>query len=306
MITKETADIDRILSLAGATELVPQSYCEHIVGGSKVWAARITPQVAAALLERNTRNRKMMEGHAASLSRVIEEENWIFNGATIRFDLNGILLDGQHRLNGCVISGEAFDTLVVTGLPAESFYTIDTMQRTRTTAQVFQISGEKNAGLLASAIRNLSIFCNNDGNVYSGSGGIPLTICPAKSEEILRKNEAIRDSVEVAATIHMYRTGVSAMLHYLFGLSDKRLAEEFAAVMREGDEQMKRPFNMFRESFIRSRFSGRPCARSQAARAIKAFNAERTGKRIESLSYRKGEEFPKIVGIDYSTLTEMV
>jgi hypothetical protein len=306
MLTRQNADLDHVLSLAGAIEFVPQSYCEHIIGSSKVWAARVTPELASALLEHNTRNRKMMGPHAASLSRVIEDENWIFNGATIRFDSNGILLDGQHRLNGCVISGEAFDTLIVTGLPTEAFCTIDTMQRTRTTGQVLQINGESNAVRLASAIRNLSVFCNNGGTVYTGSGGLSLAICPAKSEEILRKNEGLRDSVEVVGTIAMYRTGVSAMLHYLFGVSDKGLADDFAVVMREGDHRTKRPFNLFRESFIRAKYSGRPCVRSQAARAIKAFNAELSGRRIESLSYRKNEEFPEIAGIDYSKLSEMV
>lgn len=308
MSVRELDFVETALVNAGAVELVPQSYCGHIVGdGCRVWAARINPSVASILLERNENNRRLMKSHAESLSKVLSDEDWFFNGKTICIDSDGSLLDGQHRLTAASLSGEEFDSLVVTGLPRRCFQTIDTMQRTRTHGQILEASGEKNSILLAAAIRSLYVFCKSGGQVYLGGGATGCrSICPSQSERVFDKNQDLRDSVAAMSGNSLYKTGVSSMLHYLFGIVSPRLADDFAAVMRDGDQNLRRPFNLFRESFIKFHRSGNLCPRSQAAKAIKAFNAELTGTSRSSLAYKKNEDFPKIEGIDYGSLDSMI
>jgi hypothetical protein len=307
MSVREISSVETVLINAGAVELVPQSYCEHILGdGCKVWAVKICPSVARFLLERNEDNRRLMKTHAESLSRVLSDKDWVFNGKTICIDSEGSLLDGQHRLTAATISGEEFDSLVVTGIPRQCFSTIDTMQRTRTHGQVLEANGERNSVLLAAAARVLYTFCKTGGQAYAAGGGSIKTISPAQSERIIEKNPDLRDSVSAMASNNFYRTGNSSVLHYLFGIASPRLADDFAVVMREGSPDRARPFNLLRESFINFRYSGTPCARAQAAKAVKAFNAEVTGKSKPSLHYRKNEEFPRIAGLDYGSLDSMI
>lgn len=58
-------------------------------------------------------------------ARQMREGLWHFNAETIKFDVNGNLLDGQHRLMAIVKSGCAISCLVVRNLPSEVFSTID-------------------------------------------------------------------------------------------------------------------------------------------------------------------------------------
>ena len=59
----------------------------------------ITPEIAQALLETNTENRKLSRGTVQAYSQDILAGNWDENvGVAISIDENGILRDGQHRL----------------------------------------------------------------------------------------------------------------------------------------------------------------------------------------------------------------
>ena len=76
---------------------------------------------------------------------------------TIRrqFDENGGILDGQHRLQACVLSGVPFQTIVMSGVPRDTFDTLD-CGRARTTSQVLQMEGVKYNAVIASIIRGVS------------------------------------------------------------------------------------------------------------------------------------------------------
>mgnify|MGYP000517583782 CR=1 FL=1 len=67
----------------------------------------ITPQMACEMLkkQRNVRvlKRKEVERYVRALKR-----GWKLNGETIKFDKDGYLIDGQHRLTACAESGIAF------------------------------------------------------------------------------------------------------------------------------------------------------------------------------------------------------
>lgn len=308
MLVQSLDAVESILVSFNAVELVPASYCEHIIGESRVWAVTVSPELASRLLEVNTRNRKLMKTHAASLAKAVGEGMWWVNGKTICFARNGdkvCLTDGQHRLKASVESGESFATLVVTGLDPNCFVSVDTLSRSRLTSQVFEMNGEKYTTTLASAVRHLHMFCKTGGSM-DGHGGSTENACAERHIEILDKNPGLRESTAKMMSVQLYRTGISAALHYLFSVSDAELAEEFFQVMKNGDSDRGRPFNVFRESFIRYRGAVNPCPRSQAARAIKAFNAEKSRSQIKALHYRSDEAFPKILGIDYSRLHEII
>lgn len=113
----------------------------------------ITPAIAASLLSKNTRNRPINQKRVADLAREMTRGGFKFNGDTIRVDVNGVLLDGQHRLSACVASGCDFQCILVTGLPPEVMPTIDQHSK-RTVGHVLAIEGVKNSNFVAAAIRN--------------------------------------------------------------------------------------------------------------------------------------------------------
>lgn len=114
----------------------------------------ITPQKASEMLERNTRNRKVNEKHVSFLARQMTGGDWIQNGDSIRFDLNGNLIDGQHRLWAIIKSKKTMNFIVVSGLASESFSTIDT-GKTRNGHDVLSIEGIKYPTAIAALARLL-------------------------------------------------------------------------------------------------------------------------------------------------------
>jgi len=85
----------------------------------------ITPKMASEMLNMNLRNRPIRPGFVGAYKRDIENGDWIFDGTPIRFDSDGILLDGQHRLKACVETGQSIESLVVSNLDKRAQRVID-------------------------------------------------------------------------------------------------------------------------------------------------------------------------------------
>lgn len=120
---------------------------------------KITPEIATEILERhNPRNRSVSESTVQIYATDMKNGKWKVTHQGIAFDVNGNLLDGQHRLWACVFSGITIEILVTRDLPVEteSGYTMEAIDRTRvrTTGQNMQLCHSiKNGNQVAAALR---------------------------------------------------------------------------------------------------------------------------------------------------------
>lgn len=88
--------------------------------------ARITPEIAAAELDKLHETQRPRS--SAKLEQYVTDKrngDWVFNGDALRWDMNGKLIDGQHRLWAIVKSGIASVELCVFGLPPKTIDRID-------------------------------------------------------------------------------------------------------------------------------------------------------------------------------------
>jgi hypothetical protein len=106
----------------------------------------ITPKIASGLLEMTDLSvqRKLNKPHVNFLANELTKGDWAFNGDSIRQDCEGNLIDGQHRLNACIVSGISFSTLFVKGLPTEYIHTIDVGGKPRSLANALEINHRQN------------------------------------------------------------------------------------------------------------------------------------------------------------------
>ncbi len=79
----------------------------------------------------------------------------MFNGDPIRFDIDEILRDGQHRLEAAVRAGETIEVLVVYGLAPQAQETMD-LGRKRTVADALQMRGLRSTATLAGGLNLLA------------------------------------------------------------------------------------------------------------------------------------------------------
>lgn len=96
----------------------------------------ITPEIAQDMLIHN-KNRKLRNKRVDDLANEMTKGNWRVSNDDICFDVNGNLINGQHRLNAVVKSGVTIQAFIKYGLPVESFDVMDTPQN-RNAVDVFE------------------------------------------------------------------------------------------------------------------------------------------------------------------------
>lgn len=122
----------------------------------KVRTKTITPALAQAMLQQSAElgacNRKVSQKYVELYANEMRANRWKLNGVAIKLDTDGRVLDGQHRLKACVLSGIPFQTIVMSGVENDTFDTLD-CGRSRTPAQVLQMADVKYHAVIASIIR---------------------------------------------------------------------------------------------------------------------------------------------------------
>ncbi len=101
----------------------------------------IGPDLATRWLEGNTHNRPVKQGLVDRFVRDMKAGNWRLTHQGIAFDVNGVLIDGQHRLWAVVLSGVPVQLRVFFNEPIENMKAVDIGQ-TRSNFDVLHLSGE--------------------------------------------------------------------------------------------------------------------------------------------------------------------
>ena len=112
----------------------------HVYPHVAISIETITPEIAEKMLVTNVGNR---DPKRESIAKAIENGEWVLNGATIVFDENGNLTDGQNRLMACIKSGKPIDTIVVRGIKRSAQITMDTGVK-RVLADYLKLAGYPN------------------------------------------------------------------------------------------------------------------------------------------------------------------
>jgi hypothetical protein len=163
----------------------------------------ITPDIARSWLDTNTHNRTLHDERVRTYARDIRDGNWYLSGDAIKFDRDGTMLDGQHRLWAVVEADRAIESLVVFGVAPEAQKVMDT-GRKRSATDMLTLEGEDDAKTLAAAI-TLAIFwgrATKDGDQLKLPRGNAFSVTHSEVLEFLAGHPDIRDAVKAA---HNYR-----------------------------------------------------------------------------------------------------
>lgn len=111
----------------------------------------VEPDQAQKWLECNVANRTLRPSRVKEYASAMQEGRWLYTADPIRFDLDGKLIDGQHRLMAVVKSGCTVEMHVVRGLAPEAQDAVDTGV-IRTAADALKVRGFKHGSQLAATI----------------------------------------------------------------------------------------------------------------------------------------------------------
>lgn len=255
----------------------------------------VTPDVARNWLSVNTSNRSINKRLVDRLASQMKSGEFVTNGEAIIFSDDNRLIDGQHRLNACVLSGVSFRSVVVRGVHHNAFYTIDTGSA-RTAADSLQIMGNKNAAQLAAAAKAAIILSSE----YPNFGAF---VPHSEIIDWIEKNSDIRDwtawfcsnSKNRALAEPSLLISVAYLASHCF---DNEKVRAFFQSCHDGVGLEKNdPAYVLRERLIANRTGkARLQKKDVAALIIKALVAQMSGKKINVLrwSANANEAFPKI------------
>jgi hypothetical protein len=194
----------------------------------------VTPPVAQALLSLNTGNRPMNGAWVEILAERMRRGAWMLTGEPVIVSREGVLNDGQHRLEAVVLSGVAVPMDVRFGVTRAAFAVTGT-GKARTSGQMLSIEGHPSALRLAAAASVLVRYAR-----YV-AGRTPTYVLGAEvgHDQVKRFVDA---SPELAVSVRVvgclgFRplcNGHGVAAHYISTQHDPEKAAEFWRTVRDG------------------------------------------------------------------------
>ena len=257
----------------------------------KMHKETVTPKKASKWLQQNERNRPCSIHRAKVYAQAIKDGVWKLNGETIKFNCNGDLIDGQHRLHAVVMAGQAVESYILTGLPADAFDTIDG-GRKRSNADRLARRGEKHYTLLAAVVAR--VWCWEQGERI-GSQAPPR---PDIMDEVLSRHGTIREAVSDIVRMKPVLMPLSDAAFLMYAgrvMWGHELSDPFweSVLLAEGLLRGTPAYTLYQklhEDHGRLVKMGRT---PRLAMCIKAFNAAMQNRPCKVLRWGEGEEFPE-------------
>jgi hypothetical protein len=154
----------------------------------------VDPEKAKQWLEVNKVNRRYRDPLANRYARDMAEGRWVFTGHTIKFNINGELIDGQHTLRAVIKSGVTIRQNVTRGLPLGAASCID-LGASRTLSDQLTILGYSNPSILSPGARLAFLWAHKRLSLRVE------TVSGPEVQEFLRENPELADAAQFASTV---------------------------------------------------------------------------------------------------------
>lgn len=264
----------------------------------------ITPAKAKEYLDKSGGNRNISKPVVESYAASMRAGKWLLNGEAITFDIDGVLLNGHHRLHAVILAQVPIKTFVTRGVEHECFTTYD-CGRHRTVGQLIGMQGIKNYNIVASAVSLASRLVNGY-RVSEGSGAKDMR--KSNSDMIDFFNHDRDFFVEIGQIVRSVTSNVRIIegsiiggsIYYLvrIGGYDLDYIINFFRQLCSLDTSKNKSIDLFRKRLIQNSASSTSKMPRQLVFAllVKTWNAYVTNRTIKSLWWRsEDEEYPKFI-----------
>jgi hypothetical protein len=160
----------------------------------------------------------------------------IDTGATLKFDTNGNLFDGKHRLTAAIEVGVVFKTLIAFGRSTKAFAVIDGAISGRTKTELFTMAKIKRGALLSS-VTELLMHWRGDAFIQisqPSTGEELVNLYLTTVDDDLMQDCALRCD-HAYKTIRYPMVSLCALLYILRVYGDEAKANEFVNCIASGN-----------------------------------------------------------------------
>ncbi|MFG6572454.1 hypothetical protein ACGYLO_12675 [Sulfitobacter sp. 1A13353] len=211
-------------------------------GEEQVAEVTITPAKAQEYLKLNRDNRALSDDHKQAIAKDIKQGNWMVNAQPICFTgdpdqpdakAKGVrLLNGQHRLHGCIEADMPIEVPIAKNIPEEAFATFDA----HTKKMRLRTKSEADDRVLAAAAR---LQWKEDSGIEIFSTGINPTASEIK--DTIELHPGMEAAYPKARTLkNVGSAGVMTYLIYHVRNDRPDIAEDFLEALRTGENLQAR------------------------------------------------------------------
>ena len=225
----------------------------------QMYVARVTSQMAADILEHSKiKNRNTTKKNLALIKSEMESGKWKFDGAPIRFDEDGNMLDGKHRMTALANTHRlAFDFTFIVGLERSSFKVMDSGKK-RSAGDVFSINSVPHPQIAATAVKFISAL--EDGFFRTNeaiNGGLTNSEAYEKYLQLVDFDQYLQKAVDLNKSGEKKRIlsdSILAGFFYMFSRVNLKDAEQFIESLVLGTNIPKNsPIRVARQRLVSSK-----------------------------------------------------
>lgn len=257
----------------------------------------MTPEWAMQLLEHNTLNRPLNDQHVKRIAGQILTGKWKYNGDTVKLSSKKDVLDGQHRLWAIIESKTAVELVIVEGIEADAFATIDTLRKPRSGADVLALKGATRYRAQISTA--LAWLLRYQRGVLENFMAPVNRIENSDVEVMYESNPGMVRAIERVMPLRaLVNPSVMGFFYYILSNRNPELAERMVHTLEDpAGVSMNDPFFRLRAYFTGDHLKQKNAVISIAL-MIKAANAAYFQKEVRALNWRNQgaapEAFPKL------------
>ena len=253
---------------------------------------KITPKIAADYLEKNITNRRLDPVRIATYKEDILNGCWQLNGESIKFDCDGNMIDGQHRLMAIIKAGIPVQIVVMRDIDASSVLTIDT-GRNRTFSDFLTLKrgvGAQDAASIAQALKYIICYDNDIVISSGGGGGQPIQTTNALENLYTRNGTELKNLLDTLRSLAKSNARICPLssalsLYFILYCIDADKSHAFIKKVYGGyGIEPLTPESHLREMMLNQRTPGKKKTVSNSDfvyLGIKAWNSIRRGRPIK-------------------------
>lgn len=248
--------------------------------------------IALRWLQQNVKNRPIRQMIVHRYRSDMEAGRWSMAGDPIRFDVNGHLIDGQHRLTALSeIDGLTLPMLVIRNLPTESQGVMDQGAK-RTPADQLGIAGVRNGSYIAAAVKKFIVW--ESGLLFRDNKAASAITAPRIEgwvQEHPTDVEHLQDVMTVAKNNDAPPSAAGAAA-IAFGRIDPEQSNTFFELLAHGAGTEGHPIVTLDKRLQRNRREGiKMSDRDYLALFILAWNAWRDDRRMTKFQRPRGGKY---------------
>lgn len=267
----------------------------------------ITPEKALKWLQTQAKNRPLKEAKVLKLVTIIMTGLWRLNGETIKFNSDGQLEDGQHRLQAIVRTGVRVESFVVYGLPKyvtrdgqeDAIDVFDTIDRNTVRTNSDILARHEVANYIPASVAAAWVWRYEQRLISGGRSSNPDG---SEIKAIYDRCKSLNASItRCLKAKSIMSCGLAAALHYLFSQADQQKADRFfyQLIEAEGLQPNTGVKALHRRLVDNSLSKERMPSHLIAWLTIDAWNADWDGRPVKLLKLPRPEQsFPSIRGYD--------